>query len=243
MSYSRFASVYDALMQDAPYDEWNDFLQREAKPGTLVDIGCGTGELSIRFAHAGFQVTGVDLSDDMLAIAREKADEHNLSIPLFQQDMRELDGLGLFQTAVIFCDSLNYLKTEEDVKKTFQAVYAHLEKGGLLLFDVHSLYKINHVFQEQTFADAAEDISFIWNAFPGEYSNSIEHELTFFVQTERGLYDRFDEVHYQRTFTPEQYQQWLSEAGFHVKSITADFTNEGPEKTSERIFFKAIKSS
>ncbi len=243
MSYNRFASVYDALMQDAPYDEWNNYLQKEALPGTLIDIGCGTGELSVRFAHAGFQVTGVDLSGDMLAIAREKAEMHKLSIPLFQQDMRELEGLGPFQTAVIFCDSLNYLKTEEDVQKTFQSVYSQLEPGGLFLFDVHSAYKINHVFQDQTFADAAEDISFIWNAFPGEYPDSVEHELTFFVQAENGLYDRFDEVHYQRTFSPGQYKLWLEKAGFNVVSVTADFTDKAPWKESERIFIKAKKSS
>lgn len=243
MSYSRFAAVYDALMQDAPYDEWEAYLRKEAKNGSLLDIGCGTGELAVRFARAGFHVTGVDLSDDMLAIAREKAEVNNLNIPLFQQDMRELDSIGTFETAVIFCDSLNYLETEEDVKQTFQSVFNYLKDDGLFLFDVHSSYKINHIFLEQTFADAAEDISFIWNAFPGEHRDSVEHELTFFVQSENGAYERFDELHHQRTFKPEDYADWLKEAGFHIEAITADFTNDAPSPQSERIFFKAKKSS
>lgn len=243
MSYNRFASVYDSLMQDAPYDEWTAMLCLEAQPGRLIDIGCGTGELAVRFVQAGFDVTGIDLSDEMLAIAREKADEKKLSIPLYQQDMRELEGVGLFQTAVIFCDSLNYLESEVDVKKTFQSVYNHLEKGGLFLFDVHSTHKINHVFQSQTFADAREDTSFIWNSFPGENENSVEHELTFFVRTENGLYERFDELHYQRTFPPHLYKEWLNEAGFTIEAVTADFTNNAPTNESERIFFKAKKSS
>lgn len=243
MSYNRFASVYDALMQDAPYDEWEAYLRREVKGGSLLDIGCGTGELSVRFARAGFQVTGIDLSDDMLAIAREKAEANGMNIPLFQQDMRELDGIGQFDTAVIFCDSLNYLQSEEDVKQTFQSVCSHLKEDGLFLFDVHSSFKMNHIFTEQTFADAAEDISFIWNAFPGEYPDSVEHELTFFIQTENGEYERFDELHYQRTFEPKVYVQWLKEAGFHVEAITADFTNGAPAPESERIFLKARKSS
>lgn len=242
MSYNRFAAVYDALMQDAPYDEWEAYLQREVKGGSLLDIGCGTGELAVRFARAGFRVTGIDLSDDMLAIAHEKAEENGYSMPLFQQDMRELDGVGTFDTAVIFCDSLNYLAAADDVKQTFQSVFNHLKENGLFLFDVHSAFKINHVFQEQTFADAAEDISFIWNAFPGEYADSVEHELTFFVRTESGEYERFDELHHQRTFQPEEYAQWLQEAGFTVEAMTADFKYEAPGPQSERIFLKARKS-
>src|SRR5688572_17542060 len=127
MSYNRFAAVYDALMQDAPYDEWEAYLQKEVKGGSLLDIGCGTGELAVRFARAGFEVTGIDLSDDMLAIAHEKVEENGYNIPLFQQDMRELDGIGMFDTAVIFCDSLNYLAAADDVKQTFQSVFNHLK--------------------------------------------------------------------------------------------------------------------
>ena len=111
----------------------------------------------------------------------------------------------------------------------------------MFLFDVHSTHKIDHVFQSQTFADAAEDISLIWNAFPGEAANSVEHELTFFIRTENGLYERFDELHQQRTFPPDLYKKWLNEAGF-IEAVTADFTNDAPTNESERIFFKAKKS-
>ncbi|OXS80468.1 class I SAM-dependent DNA methyltransferase [Domibacillus enclensis] len=243
MSYSRFASVYDALMNDAPYDEWEAYVKQESAGGSLLDIGCGTGELAVRFARAGYRVTGIDLSDEMLAVARDKADQHQVSMPLFQQDMREMEGLGLFDIAAIFCDSLNYLETEEDVERTFRSVFAHLKEGGLFLFDVHSVFKVNEVFTSQTFADAGEDVSFIWNAFPGEEADSVEHELTFFVQAENGTYERFDELHRQRTFQPEQYKDWLIKAGFTVESITADFTASEPTEQSERIFFKAKKNS
>lgn len=241
MSYSRFASVYDALMNDAPYDEWEKLLRREAEPGALLDIGCGTGELAVRFATAGYAVTGVDLSDDMLAIAAAKADEAGVTIPFYEQDMAALHVPGLFDTAVIFCDSLNYLGSEQAVQDTFRAVWAQLRDGGVFLFDVHSTYKVNDVFQAQPFADADEAISFIWNSFSGEWPDSVEHELTFFVQTENGRYERFDELHQQRTFSPEQYTAWLEEAGFTVESVTADFTGEAPHDKSERLFFKARK--
>jgi ubiquinone/menaquinone biosynthesis C-methylase UbiE len=246
MMYEQFADWYDYLMSDAPYDAWCTFTEEKiAKYGkgkTLLDLGCGTGELSIRLAQRGFSVTGVDLSEHMLAVAQAKAEENGLTIPFFQQDMRELNGFSPFDHVVIFCDSLNYLQTEEDVFQTFQRVYAHLKDGGLFLFDVHSPFKIHHLFLQQgTFASNDEQVSYIWNCFPGEWDHSVEHDLTFFVKNENGTYERYDESHVQRTYEIDQYKQWLEEAGFHLLEICADFKNEPPSERSERIFFVAKK--
>ncbi|KMY54817.1 methyltransferase [Bacillus sp. FJAT-27231] len=241
MTYERFARVYDFLMEDAPYEQWLDFFQQHASelPGkSVLDLACGTGELTWRLAEAGWDVTGVDLSDSMLFAARQKAEAKHLSIPLFQQDMRDLEGLGQFDVITIFCDSLNYLTEEEDIKRTFRGVQQHLKKDGLLLFDVHSLYKMLHIFKDGTFTAVNESVSYIWNCFDGEQPDSIEHELTFFVrQEETDLYERFDELHVQRSFAVEQYKTWLQEIGFSDVVITADFTGNSPEETSERIFF------
>lgn len=241
MTYERFARVYDFLMEDAPYEKWLDFFQRHVSklPGrNVLDLACGTGELTWRLAEAGWDVTGVDLSDSMLFAARQKAEAKKLSIPLFQQDMRDLEGLGQFDAITIFCDSLNYLTEEDDIKRTFRGVQRHLKQDGLLLFDVHSLYKMRHIFKDGTFTAVDEAVSYIWNCFDGEQPDSIEHELTFFVREEgMDLYERFDELHVQRTFTIEQYKMWLRAAGFSDIEVTADFTEKSPEKMSERIFF------
>ncbi|MDP4107719.1 MAG: class I SAM-dependent methyltransferase, partial [Bacillota bacterium] len=114
MSYEQFAYLYDELMQDAPYDKWVNFVlnrlkEYHIKGNTMLDLACGTGELSVRFAKQGFKVTGVDLSTDMLAVAKAKAESQGVMIPLFEQDMAELEGLGSFDIIGIFCDSLNYL--------------------------------------------------------------------------------------------------------------------------------------
>ncbi|MGX1983154.1 methyltransferase family protein [Thermolongibacillus altinsuensis] len=246
MTYEQFANWYDYLMSDAPYDEWCTFVEEKvAKYGkgkSLLDLGCGTGELSIRLAQKGFAVTGIDLSEHMLAVAQAKAEEIGLTIPFFQQDMRELNGFSPFDHIVCFCDSLNYLQTEKDVFETFQRVYAHLKDGGLFLFDVHSPFKIDHLFLGQgTFASNDEQVSYIWNCFPGEWKHSVEHDLTFFVKNENGTYERYDECHVQRTYEIDQYRKWLEEAGFHLLEICADFKNEPPSERSERIFFIAKK--
>lgn len=247
MSYERFAYVYDYLMQDVPYDGWLEFVNKQAKAysiqgGSVLDIACGTGELSLSLVRDGYDVTGVDLSQDMLMVAQEKALEMNVKLNLFQQDMSKLDSLGEYDLITIFCDSLNYLEDEKDVKNTFKSVYAHLNHDGLFLFDVHSIYKMTQIFINQTFTLSDEHVSYIWDCFPGEAPNSVEHELTFFVKDEEtNQYDRVEELHKQRTYPILTLNEWLEDAGFEVLNISADFTEAAPTDHSERIFFTCKK--
>ncbi|MFJ7927865.1 class I SAM-dependent DNA methyltransferase [Peribacillus sp. NPDC096448] len=247
MTYERFAYVYDELMKDAPYEKWLMILTAKLEQygvggRKVLDLACGTGEMTVELAQHGFEVTGVDLSDEMLLVANEKAVKLGLSIPLFQQNMAELEGLGQFDCVTIFCDSLNYLRDEEDIVKTFSRVHEHLKDGGLFLFDIHSIYKMEEIFGDNTFAVNGEEVSYIWDCFPGEEPYSVEHDLSFFVRDdESGLYDRFDELHYQRTYPVEQYKNWLEQAGFKVSEILADLEEAPLVKETERILFVASK--
>jgi ubiquinone/menaquinone biosynthesis C-methylase UbiE len=247
MTYESFALLYDELMHDVPYDRWIEFVKGqkesyEVKGNKFLDVACGTGEMAIRLSQEGYSVTGVDISSEMLTIAREKAEKSGQSLFLVQQDMTELEGFGEFDMVGIFCDSLNYLETESSVVKTFARVGQHLIQGGLFFFDVHSTYKMNELFMNQTYAYNGEDISYIWQCFEGEDPLSVEHELTFFnLDEQTNQYNRFDELHKQRTFPIEQYEAWLIHAGFEILSITADFTDHSPRTESERIFFTARK--
>jgi SAM-dependent methyltransferase len=248
MSYERFAYLYDQLMQDVPYEHWVEIVEVYAKKNhlqgkKLLDLACGTGELSVRFAQKGYDVTGADLSTDMLSVAKAKADGLALPIHFFEQDMTELEDLGEYDIIGIFCDSLNYLKDEQAVKKTFEGVQRLLKRGGLFLFDVHSVYKMEHIFSDATFSFDDEDITYIWNSFDGEAPHSVEHELTFFVLDETsGKYDRIDEVHFQRTYHEDFYQNLLEKTGFKQIEITGDFTLRPAEPTAERLFFAMIKA-
>ncbi|MFY4774854.1 class I SAM-dependent DNA methyltransferase [Metabacillus sp. RGM 3146] len=247
MIYRGFASVYDQLMSEAPYGQWRDYLQscmdRYGNGGKRVlDTGCGTGEIAVLLKEAGFDVTGADLSEEMLSVAHQKAVEKGFSIPFYQMDMRDMSGFSpLFDGIFICCDSLNYLLTEDDVQAAFRQAFGNLEKNGLLIFDVHSPYKMSNIFAGATFADAGEEASYIWNCFEGEYPLSVEHELTFFIEEEDGRYERFDELHKQRTFTVQQYKEMLAIEGFSVIAVHADFLKESPLDRAERIFFIAGK--
>lgn len=248
MTYQKFAYLYDELMKDVPYDKWVELVKNTAmkynvQGKRLLDLASGTGELSVRLSANGYDVTGVDLSEDMLTVAQSKAASQGLNIMFFQQNMAELDGLGSFDVIGIFCDSLNYLQSEQEVVSTFQHVYHHLSEQGLFIFDVHSIYKIMQVFMNQTFAINEEEISYIWHSYQGEHPNSVEHDLSFFVLDEKSdKYDRYDELHFQRTYPIEVYESWLLETGFELLEVVGDFESGPSQAESERLFFICRKN-
>jgi ubiquinone/menaquinone biosynthesis C-methylase UbiE len=246
MTYQHFAHVYDQLMNDVPYHLWLDYLTQRVKPEnqSILDLGCGTGALSIPLAKNGFQVTGLDLSAEMLAIADEKARNEKVNVHFIQQNMTDLLNFEpeVFDVIICFCDSLNYVLDEQDVLKTLKGVNHLLKPNGLFMFDVHSIEKVDTIFKNQTFVSTEDDVSFIWNCFDGEYPHGVDHELTFFIhQPEQDLYQRFDEVHSQRTFSIDYYKHLVTEAGFTKVEVTSDFNNELISGERERIFFSCYK--
>lgn len=241
MNYGKFAYLYDELMIDAPYDQWVSFVLNVIKTssGRILDVGCGTGNIAIPLAKKGLDVTAVDLSEEMLFVAQEKSERAGVKIQFFQQDMRELEGLGTFDTVISLCDAINYLKNETELLTTFQRVAEHLNENGLFVFDVHSIHKIDTIFTGNTFAHNGEEISYIWECFAGEEPHSVEHDLAFFVKDNEDLYERYDEFHQQRTYPLNTYKQALINAGFEILSITGDFSLEILNEDAERWFFVA----
>jgi 2-polyprenyl-3-methyl-5-hydroxy-6-metoxy-1,4-benzoquinol methylase len=247
MSYLHFAKFYDELMKDVPYDLWVRFFEQKVDrhfgkqaAKRILDLGCGTGTIAIELARKNYDVTGIDISEEMLTIAQLKANEERLPVQFFQQDMSQFSGFPAFDCIVVFCDSLNYLQTEAAVSATFSSIYDALEPGGLLLFDVHSVYKLEEVFIGSTFTSNEEDVSFIWHCFEGEVPRSVEHDLSFFVKAGE-LYERFDEVHLQRTFPIRDYLKMLKETGFDVLEVNGDFQEGEIQPKAERVFFTCRK--
>ncbi|MBC1520995.1 class I SAM-dependent DNA methyltransferase [Listeria aquatica] len=244
MSYEFFPVVYDELMDGELYDAWTEFALSHLPEEThsLLDLASGTGEFSLRMALAGLQVSGLDLAPEMVRVSREKFAQIDLKIPVVQADMTHFDLKQEFDAVTCFCDSLNYLETEEAVRATFQNVYKHLKKDGTFLFDVHSIYKVDQVFANYSYGEGDPYISTIWNSFPGEHPHSVEHELSFFIQEgEKDCYIRKDELHKERTFPISTYKKFLLEANFCDIQVFGDFSDESPNEKTERLFFKAKK--
>ncbi|MGN7476717.1 methyltransferase domain-containing protein [Solibacillus silvestris] len=243
-SYERFAEVYDELMTDIPYAEYVEWIQSFAPAQSyknMLDIGCGTGTLALLLQEAGYNVSGIDLSEDMLSVASARMNAAGIAMPLFAMSMDELEGFSNLDVAIIPIDSINYVKEEQNVIETLKRIFESLREGGQLFFDVHSLFKMDEIFLDGPFTYDDGEISYVWHTEPGEAPHSVYHQMTFFVQTEDGLYERFDEEHFQRTFAYEQYVKWLKEIGFSQIEVSADWTNDQPADENERIFIRAVK--
>ncbi|MFB4211893.1 class I SAM-dependent methyltransferase [Shouchella sp. JSM 1781072] len=245
--YLQFANIYDDLMEHVDYDRWLTYMEKALKERgiratTILDIGCGTGEFMMRMNQAGYTVAGLDLSEDMLTVAHQKLQSAGYPAQVFHEDMSQFSGLGRYDVITIFCDSLNYIKEEEAFKQVFLRCYDALNNGGLLLFDVHSPFKMSQ-FDQATYADDGDGVAYIWHSFTGDAPNSVEHELTFFIEQENGLYERVEELHQERTFNEKTYTKWLEESGFKAIQVTSDFCDEPPHAKTERFFFSAIKEA
>ncbi|SDN44300.1 class I SAM-dependent DNA methyltransferase [Alkalicoccus daliensis] len=242
MSEQHFAALYDTLMEDAPYGAWLQFATSYVKKSArILDLACGTGTLTLQLEDQGFQTTGVDISGEMLAVAEKKARERGNNTVFMEQDMRHISGFSNMDAVTLFCDGLNYLAEENEVKSTFSHVAESLRSGGVFLFDVHSPFKVEHIFDHQLYGENAEEITYLWFCEPGEAELSVHHSLTFFIKQEDGRYLREDEELFQRTFLPSVYKKWLIEAGFHNIVISGDFGKRDYLEEDDRIFFKAEK--
>ena len=207
----------------------------------VVELGCGTGSFTQIMKKKGYDIMGIDMSPEMLNIARNKAAEAGLDIMYLEQDMRELDLYCTAGTIVSVCDSINYLIEDEDVIETFRLVNNFLYPGGIFIFDFNTLYKYRDVIGDTTIAENREDCSFIWDNYYHEEEHINEYDLTIFVRTsgEEDVFRRFSETHYQRGYTVEDMKYYLKEAGLELVTIVDADTHKAPTAESQRIYIVA----
>lgn len=242
-AYTDFALVYDTLMDNTPYVRWCDLitgiLKRYGIENELVlDLGCGTGTLTELLAKEGYDMIGVDYSEEMLARAMEKREQSGLSILYLLQDMREFELYGTVKAVVSVCDSLNYLLEEDDIIETFRLVNNYLDPKGLFIFDFNTVHKYRDVIGDTTIAENRDDCSFIWENYYNEEERINEYDVTFFVK-EGELFRRFEETHYQRGYLPEEMQIYLEKAGLEFISMQDADTLMEVTDTTERIYMIA----
>ena len=191
--YQAFAELYDELMNDVDYESWADYYTRllsiyGIRGGKICECACGTGSLTLPLYRRGFQMTGVDLSQEMLWQAAQKARKQGIAIPYVRQDMRALNLHRPMDAVLATCDGVNYLTTEEDLMSFFRAAYRAVRPGGALVFDVSTPYKLQHVLCSGLLGEDREDITYLWQNTWHEKRQIVELDLTFFVKDTDGRF-------------------------------------------------------
>lgn len=246
-SYESFARVYDLFMDNIPYEEWCGYLaglleSQGIRDGLVLELGCGTGNMTRLLSDKGYDMIGVDNSVDMLEIAMEKKEEEGQDILYLLQDMREFELYGTVRAVVSVCDSMNYITEEEDLLEVFRLVNNYLDPGGIFIFDLNTEYKYEKILGDTTIAEDREDASFIWDNYydPGEKIN--EYDLALFIPVEKDgetLYRKYEETHYQKAFSLEMVKDLLLKAGMEFVAAYEAFTKEPVKEDSERIYILA----
>lgn len=243
--YQDFSGIYDLLMSEIPYDEWfakllGHIRKRGKNSGHVCELGCGTGEMTGRFCEAGYEVTGIDLSPDMLAIAENKRKE-NQNILYLNQDMTDFSLHKPADVVLCICDSLNYILTEQELLHMFQCVRDNLSEDGVFLFDVKTEYCFSEILGNETRCEDEESYTVIWDNWYDGKEKINEYMLTmFFRQEDTGLYERKDECHKQRAYSRKRLQELLLQAGFALDACLGADMESNAGESEERLYFVAI---
>ena len=243
-SYGRFAGVYDVFMDNVNYREWADYIietlaQDGIRDGLVLELGCGTGTVTEMLADAGYDMIGIDNSEEMLAEAMEKRAESGHDILYLLQDMQDFELYGTVRAVISVCDSMNYLTDEEDLEYLFALVNNYLDPGGLFIFDMNTVYKYQEMIGDSTIAENREEGSFIWENTYDEESGINEYALTLFLPDTDGRYEKVEEVHYQRAYPLEQIKTLLQSSGLKLLAVYDAYTREAPRADSGRLAFIA----
>lgn len=261
--YNAVASVYDKLNAEIDYVAWADFLEEcfrrflPKRPSLVLDLACGTGSMTLELCRRGYDMIGIDGSADMLAVAFDRANG-NPDILWLKQDMREFELYGTVGAITCCLDSLNYLLSLDDLKKTFLLVHNYLDPNGLFLFDMNTPYKFQTVYADNAYV--LED-ELVWdegleteeraavfcgwqNTFHSE-SGICEFDLSIFEELPNGTYRRSDEHQKERCYALEEIKAALAEVRLELLGVWADWSFSSPDPKTERWYFcaRAIKTS
>ena len=241
-AYTSFAAVYDTFMDNIPYEEWEKYLKSllyeyGVREGLVLELGCGTGNMTEILAQSGYDMIGVDNAEEMLEIAIEKRMKSGLDILYLQQDMREFELYGTVKAIVSVCDSVNYILEEEELEEVFRLVNNYLDPGGVFIFDFNTVYKYREILGDQTIAENREECSFIWDNYYYEEERINEYELSLFIREgDSELYRKYQETHFQKAYDLEIMKRLITQSGLEYITAYDAFTKEAPTRVSERIY-------
>ena len=244
-SYTGFAEIYDQAMNEIPYKEWSDYLTDQLREygirdGLVAELGCGTGTMTELLAEAGYDMIGLDASEEMLAEAMEKrSDSGHEEILYLHQDMRSFELYGTVRAVISVCDSINYILRKQELVQVFSLVNNYLDPGGIFLFDLKTIHYFRDVVGNRSFGENGEDYSLIWENVFEEESRINTYAVTIFIPAEDGLSEREDELHEQRGYELAEIREALELAGMKFLAAYDGNTKNPATEQSERIYIVA----
>ena len=245
-SYESLAFSYDALTQDVGYEKRADFIEKlfaraKMPVHTVLDLACGTGTMTKLFTERGYELIGVDISEEMLMEAREKTQNIRGVPPLFlHQSMPELDLYGTVDACICCLDSLNYLTDPRDVRRTFERLHLFIAPDGVLIFDVHAPRKME-ALDGQVFLDERDDLYCVWRTEYRKRAKTLDYYVDIFRLCDDDTWERSFEEHHQRAYTVDELTEWLKAAGFTAICTRGDGKLRCPKENEGRIYFSCIR--
>lgn len=244
-AFTHVAPFYDSLMTGVPYDYWTDYLEQlfsrhGISPRSVLDIGCGTGAVTLELAKRGYICHGVDISESMLTLARNNAAKAALAIEYTQQDASDLTLTGRrFEAIVSLFDSLNNILDPLRLAEAFQRAHHHLSSPGVLIFDVNTEYAFETGMFNQRSTPADGPLQYVWRSEYDAVHRLCTVNMTFRIDQPDGSQLGFEEKHLQRAYSKDEIFAMLEKAGFDSLWCYDAYTFKATRKRSDRIFFVA----
>ena len=242
MIYDLIAPMYDRHNAEIDYKTWADFYERiilremKEKPELVVDLGCGTGSMTVELAKRGYDMIGIDHSTEMLNVAMDRAYDEELSVLYLCQELSSFELYGTVGVAVCCLDTVNHLCDEGELSDFFRLVHNYLDPDGLFLFDINGKGRFEGQYAEKTYTDEDEDRFLIWQNEYDEKSGICDFFITLFEKMPNGSYHRQDECERERFYSIE-YMKTLSESvGFEWIGAYSDFEFTSASDADERIY-------
>lgn len=241
MSYGIFSSVYDILTDNVDYgkiaEKTNSLLMLNGVDGgLLLDLGCGTGNLSFLLEKYGYDVIGVDLSEDMLAVANEKKYETGSNVLFLCQNAEELDLYGTVDCAVCSLDTINHIDSLDKIKKVFENVSLFMEMNGVFVFDINTLFKHREILGDNTFVYDMDEVYCIWQNTYCNENHSTSICLDFFIKNEDcDFYERYSESFFEYAYELADILKIAENCGFELIGCFDDYGSQKINDKTERI--------
>lgn len=248
MIYDLISKLYDKVNEDIDYSAWADFIEqiikKEYKVGTpelVLDLGCGTGRMTLELAARGYDMTGVDISPEMLDAARDSAEKKGMADKILWlcQDMTEFELYGTVDVTVSCLDCINHLESKADLEKCLALVHNYLIPDGLFIFDINGKAKFENVYSDNSYVMEEDGSVCVWQNYYNRKSGVCDFYITLFEECDDGRYERYDDVQRERVYTIRSIKNSLSKCGFEFIGAYDNFDFDPASDDSNRIYIVA----